>query len=156
MSNVTKELFELLNQELKMLHRAAEVLSKSYTICSNIKITEHYSFEELTEFEAMSSRFARLVNLLIQKIFRLIDELNLAPEGTVRDSVNRAEKNKLIESAELLIEMRRLRNQVAYEYVVEKLSHIFENIVKLAPILLDCIKKTEKYCFEKFSISPDS
>ncbi len=152
MTDITDELLKLLIQELSLLHRATEVLAKSHAICDKIGIKEHYSFEELTEFEALSSRFARLVDLLIQKIFRLIDELNLAPEGTIRDSVNRAEKNRLIENAESLVEMRRLRNQVAHEYVAEKLSHIFEKIVTLTPLLLDCIGKTEKYCFAKFPI----
>lgn len=144
------DLFNLLIQELKLMNKAAQILSKSYKICRKIGVKDSYSFEELTEFEALSSRFARLVDLLIQKIFRLIDELNLAPEGTVRDSVNRAEKNGIIDNAETIVEMRRLRNQVAHEYVTEKLNHIFERVVVLTPILLNCIERTEKYCKEKY------
>lgn len=152
-TDITGALYKLLKQELELLHRAAEILSKSYAICHKIGVKKNYSFEELTEFEALASRFARLVDLLIQKIFRLIDELNLAPEGTVRDSVNRAEKNKLIDKADSLVEMRRLRNQVAHEYVIEHLSHIFERIVDLTPVLLDCIQKTENYCREHWTFS---
>ncbi len=150
MNDLNSNLLALLDQELNLMNRAVEILSRSYDICKKIGVKENYSFEELTEFEALSSRFARLVDLLIQKIFRLIDELNLAPEGTVRDSVNRAEKNGLIESSEQLVEMRRLRNQVAHEYVVEKLTHIFERVIQLTPILLDCIKRTQKYCHKTF------
>lgn len=152
MTNTDAELLKLLDQDLKMLLKAAKVLSKSYNICQKIGVKKDYSFEELTEFEALSSRFARLVDLLIQKIFRLIDELNLSPEGTVRDSINRAEKNLFVDSAESLIEMRRLRNQVAHEYVIEKLSYLFERIVILSPILLDCIERTRKYCANKFKV----
>lgn len=150
MSDLKDEQLTLLNQELELMHRASEILSKSYAICLKIGIKENFSFEELTEFEAFSSRFARLVDLLIQKIFRLIDEINLAPEGTVRDSINRAEKNRLIENATFLIEMRRLRNQIAHEYVTEKLHNIFSHILRLAPTLLECIKKTETYCLKTF------
>lgn len=46
--------------------------------------------------------------------------------------------------------MRRLRNQVAHEYVMEKLTNIFERMIQLTPILLDCIKRTQKYCQETF------
>ena len=150
MNDKDTELYQLLAQDLAMLHKAAGVLSKSYEICRKIGIKKDYSFKELTEFEALSSRFARLVDLLIQKIFRLVDELNLAPEGTVRDSINRAEKNLLIDRAESLVEMRRLRNQIAHEYVTEKLTYLFERIVDLVPTLLDSIKRTEKYCTKKF------
>jgi uncharacterized protein YutE (UPF0331/DUF86 family) len=152
MTNIDAELHQLLLQDLSMLRRAAAVLSKSYEICRNIGVKKEHSFDELTEFEALSGRFARLVDLLIQKIFRLIDELNLAPQGTVRDSINRAEKNGLIDSAEHLVEMRRLRNQIAHEYVTEKLAFLFERIVVLAPTLLECIERTQKYCEKKWGI----
>ena len=149
MKNIDAELRQLLIQDLSTLRKAASIFSKSYEICRNIDLQKEPNFEELTEFEAMSSRFARLVDLLIQKIFRTIDELNLAPQGTVRDSINRAEKNGLIESAEKLVEMRRLRNQIAHEYVIEKLAFLFERIVMLAPALLESIELTCNYCAKK-------
>jgi len=146
MTHIDAELYQLLGQNLTMLQKGALVLSKSYKICHKIGMKKDYTFEELTEFEALSSRFARLVDLLIQKIFRLIDEINLTPEGTIRDSINRAEKNQLIDSAESLVEMKRLRNQISHEYIVEKLTHLFERIVVLVPVLLDCINRTQQYC----------
>jgi uncharacterized protein YutE (UPF0331/DUF86 family) len=152
MTNSDSDLLKLLKEDLALLQKAAKILSKSYKICQQIDVKKKYSFEELTEFEALSSRFARLVDFLIQKIFRLIDELNLAPEGTVRDSINRAEKNKLVDSSDSLIEMRRLRNQIAHEYVIEKLSYLFERIVLLSPILLDSIERTKIYCNKKFKV----
>ena len=39
---------------------------------------------ELEHFESLTGRFARLSDLLIQKIFRLIDQLDLEDLGTVR------------------------------------------------------------------------
>lgn len=147
------QLLKLLLEDLKLLQKAAKILSKSYQNCLKIGQKKKYSFEELTEFEALSSRFARLIDLLIQKIFRLIDEMNLAQEGTVRDSLNRAEKNCLIDSVESLVEMRRIRNQVAHEYITEKLSYLFERIVALSPVLLDCVERTLKYCKDKFQLS---
>lgn len=146
------ELLNLLKNDLQLLQKAADILARSYQNCIEIGLKQDYSFDELTEYEAFSSRFARLIDILIQKIFRLIDEMNLAPEGTVRDSINRAEKNLIIDSAETLIEMKRLRNQVAHEYIIEKLTHIFERIIALSPVLLDCVKRTEKYCKTKFPI----
>ena len=40
----------------------------------------------------MTSRFARLSDIIIQKIFRLIESLELEEPGTVRDRINQAEK----------------------------------------------------------------
>jgi uncharacterized protein YutE (UPF0331/DUF86 family) len=144
------ELLKLLNHDLELLQKAANILAKSHQNCLKIGLKSDYSFEELTEFEALSGRFARLIDFLIQKIFRLIDEINLAPQGTIRDSVNRAEKNHLIDSAESLVEMRHIRNQVAHEYITEKLSHLFERIVVLSPLLLDYIVRTKEYCKDHF------
>ncbi len=56
---------------------------------------------------------ARLSDLLIQKLFRPIDQ----PEdesGTIRDRINRAEKKGLIAAVAKFIEIRELRNQIAY------------------------------------------
>lgn len=144
------ELLNLLNNDIELLNNAAETLSKSYQNCLKIGLKEDYSFEELTEFEALSRRFARSTDILIQKIFKLIDQLNLAPEGTIRDSINRAEKNLLIDSFESLVEMRRIRNQVSYEYVTDQLSRLYERIVSLSPVLLDCVERTKTYCKKNF------
>jgi len=150
--NLKEDQIKLLIQELKLIHRAGEILSKSYASCVEIGIKEDFSYEELTKYEAFCGRFSRLVALLIRRVFRLIDEINLVPEGTVRDSIYRAEKNNVIESATSLIEMNRVCSQLAHEYVIDKLGELFSHILRLTPTLLDCITKTERYCFSTFGI----
>ena len=87
-----KDLLELLRDELSSLERALEVLQYSYDTCNGIGIKEDYTFDEMDRFEAFTSRFARLSDLLIQKIFRLIDQIDLEDSETVRDRINNAEK----------------------------------------------------------------
>lgn len=49
------------------------------------RIREELSLEELERLESLASRFARLADMLIQRLMRLIDEVELAPPGTVLD-----------------------------------------------------------------------
>ena len=72
----------------------------------------------LTDLKAalalLSARFARVSDILVQKIFRLIDILDLEDSGTVLDRINRAEKKDLVGSAREFIEIRELRNRVDF------------------------------------------
>ncbi|MDQ1354415.1 MAG: hypothetical protein QG657_4724 [Acidobacteriota bacterium] len=141
-----KDLVLLLREELQLLDKAAEILKYSYGVCGKIGIKEEYSFEELDKFESFTGRFARLSDLLIQKIFRLIDDIELESSGTIRDRINRAEKKELIESADVFIEIRVVRNQVAHEYIQDEIQEQFEKVLEYAPHLLDSVKRVKKYC----------
>lgn len=57
----------------------------SYQRCEALETKENYTDEELEHFESLTGRFARLSDLLIQKIFRLIDQIDLEDQGTVKD-----------------------------------------------------------------------
>ena len=71
-----KDEMELFARELKLLDEANKMLVYSYEACQEIGIKESYTLEELDKFEALTSRFARTSDMLIQRIFRLIDALN--------------------------------------------------------------------------------
>src|SRR5581483_6288772 len=100
-----------------------------------IGIKKEYTEQELEAFEALTARFSRLSDLMIQKIFRLIDTLELVNEGTIPDRLNRAEKRELISSAKLFTELRMLRNTIAHEYEPDEFTRIFKNVLQLTPSL---------------------
>jgi hypothetical protein len=54
---------------------------------------------QLESVEAFCSRFARTVDLLVNKLLRSLDRVELKPEGTLLDVVNRAEKRGFIKRA---------------------------------------------------------
>ncbi len=139
----------LLQNELKILCDAREVLLYSFNKCSKIGIKNRYEPEELESFESFTGRFARLSDILIQKIFRLVDEMDLDSQGTIRDRINRAEKKGLIDSSDVFIEIRVLRNDIAHEYLPEAIQEIFGKVLSLTPSLLDGVQRTVKYC-EKY------
>jgi len=86
--------------ELDNLAKAKDALQYSFQKCQKIKLHEGLSYEELEGFEALTSRFARLSDIIIQKILRLLDFIDLEDVGTVRDRINRAEKKGVILSAD--------------------------------------------------------
>ena len=49
--------------------------------------------------ENLTSRFSRTIDLIVNKVFRSIDYVELEDSGTLIDVVNRAEKRELIHSA---------------------------------------------------------
>lgn len=143
---MTKDLINLLKEELTILDNATEILNYSYDNCRKIAIKEQYTFDELDKFEAFTSRFARLSDIVIQKIFRLIDEIDLEESGTVRDRINSAEKKGLIKSADIFIQIRIVRNDIAHEYQTETLKDIFKIVLELTPYLLESAKNIKQYC----------
>ncbi len=141
----------LLRQQLTLLDDAAKVLAISQQRCSQIGIKENYNIDELEKFEALTSRFARLCDLIIQKMLRLIDEIDLETEGTVRDRIYRAEKKGLVESAEQFIDCRLLRNEIAHEYNQTKILQIFQEVLKMTPCLLESVESIKRYCQQYFA-----
>lgn len=129
-----------------LLKEAGIILERSFEICQKISLKSKYAIDELDHFEAFTSRFARLSDLLVQKIFRVIDELELEPYGTARDRINRAEKRELIESADVFVNIRLLRNEIAHEYLPSEIQRIFMNVMKWTPDLLACVQKVVEYC----------
>ncbi|MBC2741989.1 MAG: hypothetical protein HGJ93_02805 [Desulfosarcina sp.] len=134
-----------MQQELKELNKASEVLTYSYKKCSRIGVKADLSNEELESFEALTGRFARLSDIIIQKVLRYFDVLDLEDTGTVRDRINRAEKKGVIETAEDFIQIRLLRNEIAHEYKSDTIYAIFESVLELTPILLKSIEKIISY-----------
>jgi len=89
---VTSEKIEMLQEELSGLQQAAGHLAYSLERCRDLIDQEDLPPEKLERLESLTSRFARLADLLIQRIFRLIDEIELTASGSLLDRIYRAEK----------------------------------------------------------------
>lgn len=55
---------ETLSQELAATENARDILQYSYEKCSRIGIKTGFTYEELESFEALTSRFARLSDII--------------------------------------------------------------------------------------------
>lgn len=139
----------LLREELErqsLLYRSAiSSLSKSYEKCTKIGVKDSYEDSELEMFDSLTTRFARASDILIQKILRLHDEIELEETGSIIDRINRAEKRGVITSGETFKEIRRVRNRIAHEYVIEDLVDLFREVLKYCPILINNLNDIENY-----------
>ena len=144
MTATTDDLRNLLERELLLLDDAAQALRYSFEKCGRIGLKAVYAPEELESYESLCSRFARLSDIVIQKVFRLLDEIALEEPGSVRDRINRAEKRGLVESGETFVAIRMLRNDIAHEYMPEAIRDIFKKVMELAPPLLNSVESIKR------------
>lgn len=127
---------QFLEQHLAELHQARKHLDYSFQQVSTLPDTlEGATSHQLESVEAFSSRFARTVDLLVNKVLRSVDRVELRPEGTLLDVVNRAEKRGIVVRAADLREMKDVRNIIAHDYAGAKAAEIFAYCREQKPLL---------------------
>lgn len=131
---------ELLKEEIVGLSLAAKHLEYSLERCAELIGQQDLPPEKLERLESLTSRFARLADLLIQRIFRLVDEIELVGIGSVRDRIERADKRGWADAGQL-VKIRELRNMIAHEYAAEKMVEIYSVVYQLATELLAIVPK---------------
>lgn len=141
---MTREKIELLQDELAGLQLAAKHLEYSVDRCLNLLEQKELQLDQLERLESLSSRFARLADLLIQRIFRLIDEIELTGSGTILDRIYRAEKRGWADAPQL-IRIRELRNLIAHEYANDKMPEIYRAVTTLSQPLLAVVPAVIAY-----------
>ena len=135
-----------LQNALKQLNNALYWLNRSYRQCASIGVKPVYTEDDFDAFEALTARFARLSDILLQKVYRSIDALEFESGGTMIDVVNRAEQRGLIDSVNQMRRIRDLRNSIAHEYVKDSLIAVFQDTLKLTPLLISLVDRAEQYC----------
>jgi hypothetical protein len=143
------ELLLLLKEELELMDKAKNVLMRSYSRCKSFVMKENYSEDEEEKLEALTSRFARLSDILFQKIWKTIFISELEIVETVRDKVNKAEKLSLIDSAAMFEKIRILRNEISHEYIAEEMRKIYNEVFDYSPALFDAVKRANDYVVKK-------
>ncbi len=141
---MTQEKIELLQDELCSLQQAAEHLGYSLERCLGLIDRDDLSPEQLERLESLTSRFALPADLLIRRIFRLMDDIELTGAGSVLDRLYRAEKRCWAKATDL-IKIRELRNLIAHKYATDKMHDIFATVVALTPLLLAVVPAVKAY-----------
>jgi hypothetical protein len=121
---MTPEKFLLLQAALHGLELPAGHLAYSMERCRDGLGRSSPPPEQLERLESLTSRFARLWDWLVQRIFRLVDEIELADGSSVLDRIYRAEKRGRSDASGY-IRARELRNLIAHEYATEKMPGIY-------------------------------
>ncbi len=122
-------------------------LEKSLEKVRNTDINDFQdlSEEDLEKIEVLFSRFSRAVDMLINRILRGIDILELEDVGTKLDIVIRAEKRGFVDSYETLIAMKDLRNELSHEYVGERLISKLDEVRKFSEKLIEVGNRVIEY-----------
>jgi hypothetical protein len=144
-----KDYIRNLIETINILDEGLYWLNRSFSICNKIGIKDEYSDEEFDSFETLTSRFARVCDIISHKVFRSIDAVEFEEGGTLLDIINRAQKRNLVDSIDEFRLLRDLRNQIVHEYVKYNLKKMFEISLKYTPVLFTIIERTKKYC-EKY------
>jgi len=100
---------------------------------------------DLDAFEALSARFSRVIDLLLQKVFRSIEEIELSSGGTLLDVLHRFQKRGFDLDEDRIREMRELRNKIAHEYIEEILSSLFKELLDYSLDLHQIVEQTIEY-----------
>lgn len=97
--------------------------------------------ETMETWESFAARFARVSDLFLSKYLRaLILVGDPGFEGALRDVADRAEKLKIINNADLWMEIRSLRNITAHEYEEDDLEQFFKDLLRLTPVVFEIRK----------------
>ena len=128
----------LLEKQLFWLHHSFDEVQK-------IGLKTEYEVNEFDSYENLCSRFSRMIDFLVRKMFRSLDEVEFENQGTLIDTVNHAHKRGLFEKIDTVRQIKDLRNEIAHEYIDDALQDLFEDIVRLTPYLIEMAETTLKY-----------
>ena len=104
-----------------------------------------FSFEELESIDSLTSKFSRTSDIYLQKVLRSIWMLLREDTVPLIDLLNRVEKLMIIVSAEELLQMRDIRNQIAHEYLPEAVPELASEVVVMTTLLQKNIEQTERF-----------
>ena len=134
-----------LDFDLAYLNRSMEVLAYSLQKARKIGIKKAYVIEELDVYEALTSRFARTADILTQKIIKNLFMIMQEDAKTFIDRCNLSEKLHIVDNAQDLYNIRKLRNDIAHEYCISDISEIFHDVLEQTEVLLEISKRVQAY-----------
>lgn len=145
MTNQDSKNRELLARNWQLLEKSIETLQLSVEKARKIGTKPEYLFEEMETFDSLTSKFGRTSDLFTQKILRTCWNLLHEPFMPFIDMLNKSEKVSLIRSADEMIEIRDLRNQIAHEYIPEAIQQLIPEVIRLVELLLENIAYTKSF-----------
>lgn len=149
---MTKKNLNYIKDDLNNLKKMSASLQNVFIKSKKIKLKNNFKDEDYIIFDSLTSRFSRLSDIIVQKVLKTIDIINLENTGTIRDRLNRAEKNGLISDVDDFVEIRKLKNDITHEYIQEEMIEIYKQVIKYIPVLKNTVNRINKYCKEKYKI----
>ena len=155
LDNQDREILLELKTNLKLLQQAMPSLRRSLDKCNRIGIKSKYSNNNLDAYETLTSRLSRVADIFTQKIIRPLFILIGEDLPSFIDRANFAEKIGIVEFADDIINIRRLRNTIVHTYTpIENIIEIFQDTLNCSEKLLQSIENTNKFIKSKSEIYP--
>ena len=112
---------------------------------------KEFDLEQRESFEALTSRFARASDILTQKVLKTLFILLQENTKTIIDVAKLLEKQTVLESADDLLNVRELRNQIAHEYLESNVKALFFDILRYVPEIKKIINNVTAYYHKHLS-----
>lgn len=138
-ANNDELLVQLLQTEWLLLNTSVETLQRSVDKCRLIAVKKDYTFEEQESFDSLTSKFNRTSDLFTQKVIRTTWMLLHEPFAPFIDMMNVCEKTGIICSANQLIGIRDMRNQITHEYIPDALRELVPEVMDMTMQLVENI-----------------
>ncbi|MEN9723681.1 MAG: hypothetical protein RJB38_1667 [Pseudomonadota bacterium] len=150
------DILVLLEEHLNLAKASSQVLMESHARANPLlnPPQETLTPGDRETLEALTARFSRLSDFLVQRLFRTLDEVEMQSQGTVLDSLNRMEKRGIIESVERFREIRALRKEIAHEYLIEKTDRVVRDAFDQSQTLFDSLARFEAYARSRGYLNP--
>ncbi|MFH1222833.1 MAG: hypothetical protein V1647_00645 [Pseudomonadota bacterium] len=103
-----------------------------------------YTPRELEAYDSLTIRFLRAYEIFVGNVLKSCDFMfENASIGELKDRLNRAEKRGILDNVDEWMNMRRIRNVIAHEYVAEKLYEMDKSIRIWAKMLQQAFEKVK-------------
>lgn len=143
---IVEQLIQITAKEARYLLRTTTRLHALKVDIAWVKLLDE-SDENGEMLDAFVSRYSRLQDTLGDKFLPTLLRASLEKTGTQLDNLSRAEKLGWIESTELWIELRELRNRLVHEYMEtpNDLLEALQQALQGVSILIDTQKRMTEY-----------
>ncbi len=126
---MTKDLLTLLTASIAKTRDTIFLVEYSLREVPPFDPHKKYNPKEREPYDALSDRFIRSVEMCL-KFFRSYEKYLFAENSeTLRDLLNKMEKQNIISSTTLWMEMRDLRNRIAHDYLPDEIKKIYDLIM---------------------------
>jgi hypothetical protein len=148
----------LLEEHWKLARASAEVLRESHQRAQPLLAPPKalLSAGERETLEALTARFSRLSDFLVQRLFRTLDEVEMGLPGTPLDTLNGMEKRGIISSVADFRKIRATRNAIAHEYLIEGSDAVVHEAYQQTEALLDSVERFTAYARSKGYLPPEN
>ena len=141
---------DLISTQFKDVEKSKALLKASVDKFVPYDVDHIYTPAELEYYDALSFRFEKCVELIIN-FFRTLELFLFAkPSDTLRDRLLVMQKIKVIDDLDSWMEARLLRNKIAHAYLPDEIKEIYQEIVNSSKKVFTTIARIKKYLAAKF------